>query len=89
MKNMKYTEAQLVDMKLHLIEGLLKAQKESYEITKALNEAVDHKKILTEKYNFSTVQADCILDLKISISDLDEQLCLSTFKDLIKQRQEE
>ncbi len=86
MKNTKYSEAQLVDMKLHLIEGLLKAKKENLEITKALKEAVDHKKILVEKFNFSSVQADCILDLKVSLSDLDEQLFLKSIKDLKKQR---
>lgn len=86
MKNTKYTESELIEMKLHLIEALLRAKREGTEITNELNMTADKKKILIEKFGFSPVQASCILDLKIPISDLDEELFLSSIKDLKQQQ---
>jgi DNA gyrase/topoisomerase IV subunit A len=68
-----YTQAELDKMKLHLFEGLIKAKKEHENIIREFNTASSRKDVLIEKFNFSPVQANCILDIKVPLSELDEQ----------------
>ena len=55
-----------------IIEGLLRAKQYEKDIVKIISTGDDPEKCLIEKYSFSSIQAQSIIDLKRPLNEIDE-----------------
>jgi DNA gyrase/topoisomerase IV subunit A len=68
----------------HIIDGLLKARKNMDEIFEIKNTEENPKKVLIERFSLSRHQAQCILELKKPLDEIDEEKLLEEQRNLIR-----